>query len=377
MALRAAIWTIVLAVTMANTALAQSTSPVDLAQDALARLEDARAQLDAAESATNRAKALTSVIRAYEDGQEAMRAGLRRVALREAELAAEFEDESGRVAELMGVLINMRPDASPEALIHPTGPLGQARAGMLVSAVTPAMKQEADALRVKLQEVTILRELQTESLAVLSRGLDEAQAARTELNQAMSDRTDLPTRFVADEARLATLLRSSDTLESFASGLAVLDVVDGLAPLPDLADVKGSWPLPVRGNLLRGFEEADAAGVARPGWLIAARSLSIVTAPWPATIRYHGPFLDYGNVMILEPGNDVLLVLAGLQDVYGTVGEVIPAGAAIGLMGGVAPDLDAFVENANEGSGAALTETLYIEVREGGTPVDPTVWFAQ
>ena len=61
---------------------------------------------------------------------------------------------------------------------------------------------------------------------------------------------------------------------------------------------------------------------------------ALVTAPWPATIRYRGPLLDYGNVMILELGSGYLLILAGLETVYGEVGDVVPAGAALGLMGG-------------------------------------------
>jgi septal ring factor EnvC (AmiA/AmiB activator) len=82
-------------------------------------------------------------------------------------------------------------------------------------------------------------------------------------------------------------------------------------------------------------------------------------------------------VIILEPGNDVLLVLAGLEEVYGDIGSVIPAGTAVGLMAGASPDLESFVTNAELGTGAGLTETLYIEVREGGKPVDPTQWFTQ
>lgn len=359
------------------TALPAQESPAALAEEALAQFDAARARLDEASAATDRVKALTGVIRAYEEGLEAMRAGLRQVALREAELSAEFESESGRVANVMAVLLSLKSDATPEALIHPTGPLGHARAGMLVSSVTPAMQAEADALRIQLQEATILRELQNDALQTLERGLKEAQDARTALSQAMSERTDLPRRLVTDADRVDTLIASSSTLEAFASGLAVMDVVDGVAPLPALGDAKGSWPMPVRGTILRRFDEADAAGVPRPGWLVATRALSLVTTPWPATVRYHGSFLDYGNVIILEPANDVLLVLAGLEEVYGGIGDVIPAGTAVGLMGGAAPDLDDFVENAQEGTGAGLSETLYIEVREGGRSVDPAEWFSR
>ena len=361
----------------AAAAQAQDAPPAALAQAALTQFETAQGKLEAANIATDRIKALTGVITAYESGLEAMRAGLRQAALRETEIEAAFQNESGQVASLLGVLVNLRPDASPAALVHPTGPIGHARAGMLVASITPAMQAQAEELREKLQEVSILRELQGEALEVLESGLKDVQTARTDLSQAMSMRTDLPRRFVADPQRMQDLINGSETLESFASSLAVMDVVDGLSTLPDLDTAKGTWPLPVQSRLLRGYNEPDAVGVKRPGWLLAARPLSLVVTPWPATIRYQGAFLDYGNVIILEPGNDVLLVIAGLEQVYGDIGSVIPAGSAIGLMAGASPDLAAFVTNATQGTGAGLTETLYIEVREGGKPVDPSEWFTQ
>ena len=357
-------------------AQSQDVSPAALAQDALAQFDAAHTRLETAEIATDRVKALTGVIQAYEGGLEAMRSGLRQAALREAEINRRFQDESGQVATLLAVLINLKPNASPAALVHPTGPIGHARAGMLVSSITPAMQEQAEELRAQLQEVSILRELQNEALEVLEAGLKDVQKARTDLSQAMSNRTDLPRRFVADATRVQELVNGSETLEAFASSLAVMDVVDGTSTLPDLDTAKGTWPLPTRGLLLRRYDETDAAGVQRPGWLLATRPLSLVTTPWPATIRYQGAFLDYGNVIILEPGNDVLIVLAGLDEVYGDVGSVIPAGSAVGLMSGASPDLDAFITNATQGTGGGLTETLYIEVREGGKPVDPAQWFA-
>ncbi|WP_417245245.1 murein hydrolase activator EnvC family protein [Celeribacter sp.] len=360
---------------LASSGYAQE-SPVALAEAAVAQFHDAHSRLEAAQSASDRVKALTGVVQAYEEGLEAMRSGLRQVSLREAELSREFADESGQYAQLLGILVGMKPDASPEALVHPSGPLGQARAGMLVASVAPTVQAQVEDMRVRLEEVQILRELQNEALETLSQGLQEVQQARTELSQAMSDRTDLPQRFTTTPERIKTLIDSSETLEAFASGLAVMDVVDGISPLPDLGSAQGSWPMPVPGRMLRNFNEADAAGVKRPGWLWAARPLSLVTTPWPATLRYKGPFLDYGNVIILEPANDVLLILAGLDEVYGDIGAVLPAGTAVGLMGGAAPDLDDFVENATQGTGVNLSETLYIEVREGGRPVNPEHWFA-
>ena len=55
------------------------------------------------------------------------------------------------------------------------------------------------------------------------------------------------------------------------------------------ATAKARLPLPVFGAILRRPGEADAAGVSRPGLTLATRPRALVTAPWPATIRYLGP----------------------------------------------------------------------------------------
>ena len=100
-----------------------------------------------------------------------------------------------------------------------------------------------------------------------------------------------------------------------------------------------------------------------------------MTAPTAATIRYRGPLLDYGQVLILEPQQDTLFVLAGLAQVYGKIGQVVPAGSPLGLMGGQTSQIDAILSQSRDGAGIDRTETLYIEVRQGNVPVDPLDWF--
>ena len=105
-------------------------------------------------------------------------------------------------------------------------------------------------------------------------------------------------------------------------------------PMEDFEGAQGSLHLPVIGTILRTYDEPDAAGVRRPGWVIATPPAALVQTPWPATIRYRGPFLDYGNVMIVEPARGYLMVFAGLAQVFGEVGDVLKAGDPVGLMGG-------------------------------------------
>lgn len=367
MILRAA----VLALLLATPAAAQTVA--EAATAASADLQAAIAALDDATTSKDRIAALTSTIRAYEAGLATMREALRQARLRETQLTLRFEAQRGRLTQLLGVLAQVDADPGPLLLLHPSGPLGTARSGMILAEIAPALQAEAERLRSELSELRDLRSLQDAAAATLADGLARAQVARTALSQAISDRTDLPRRFDDDPAAMQALLDSAETLDAFASGLAP----DGQGT-SDFADRKGTLPLPVQGTLLRRADEADAAGVRRPGVTLATRPQALVTAPHPGTIRYRGPLLDYGNVMILEPGGDYLLVLAGMDTVYGEVGEVVPEGAALGLMGGAEGSDGAaeFLVVPDAGGAVRETETLYMELRRGTVPEDPAPWFA-
>ena len=63
----------------------------------------------------------------------------------------------------------------------------------------------------------------------------------------------------------------------------------------------------------------------RPGVVLRAPPLSLVRAPADATVRYAGPFLEYGYVVVLEPGPETMVVLAGLAQLQARTGDGGPA----------------------------------------------------
>lgn len=362
---------LLLALLLAGPARAADTTG---AEAAAAELRAAIAALNAAEGSRDRVAALTRTIQAYEHGLGALRDTLRRATAREAEIEASFAARREKIGQLLGVMAMMERDPAPLLLLHPDGPLGTARSGMILASVTPALQAEAEGLRAQLEDLKRVRALETEVADTLRRGLDAAQTARTALAQAIQDRTDLPRRFLDDPEELKALVASAESLDAFAAGLATMETDIG-APVGDFEGARGRLPLPAEGRLLRRAGEADAAGIRRPGLLIATRPGALVTLPWPATIRYRGPLLDYGNVMIVEPAAGYLLVLAGLGTVFGDTGDVLDAGAPVGLMGGASPG--GVVPAGEDGGGAERTETLYMELRQGKEPVDPAPWFTE
>ncbi|MEY4695695.1 MAG: hypothetical protein RIT14_123 [Pseudomonadota bacterium] len=333
-------------------------------------LQRAVVGLQAATGARDRVAALTETIRAYEAGLAALRAALRQVALHEADLSARLAADQARIGRLLAVLVQIGSEPGPVQLLHPSGPLGTARAGMVLAEMTPALQAEVAALSAELQELRALRALQEAAGQTLMQGLAAAEAARTALSQAMSDRRALPRRFTEDPAVLRGLLESADTLDALAAGLD-----PGIGEGAEFATARGRLPWPVAGRVVLRAGEADATGARKPGLTLAVPAQALVTAPWDATIRYAGPFPDYGNVMILEPGDGYLLVLAGLGTVYGEIGEVVAAGAPLGLMGGAEPAHADLAAASEDGGGTGDAETLYLEIRQGAEPVNPEDWF--
>ncbi|MEM9581766.1 MAG: peptidoglycan DD-metalloendopeptidase family protein [Pseudomonadota bacterium] len=355
-----------------SAAQAQS-DPVIAAKRAVQMLDAAALQLEEAQRSSDRVAALTETVRAYEEGLSALREGLRRVAIRERAITLDFEAKEDRLSRLLGVLQSIGTSPAPLLMMHPNGPIGTARAGMILSDVTPALQQEALQLKSQLEEISVLRALQEGAAEQLVVALDKIQTARSTLAQAVADRTDLPDRLIADPGQMASLIESADTLQGFADGL--LDLGASSTNPADFETSKGKLPLPANGTILQGFNETNAQGVKRPGLTLALPTQSLITAPWPATIRYAGPLLDFGSVIILEPGKGYLLILAGLGQTLAKEGQIIAQGDAVAMMGGNALNADAFLINANKGGSGNRQESLYIELRQGNAPINPAEWF--
>jgi septal ring factor EnvC (AmiA/AmiB activator) len=72
----------------------------------------------------------------------------------------------------------------------------------------------------------------------------------------------------------------------------------------------------------------------------------------------------------------VLFVLAGLAEVWPLPGEILPAGAPLGLMGGPETGSDGNLSEVSAAGAEPQSETLYLEVRDAQGPANPADWFA-
>lgn len=350
-------------------AMPAHADPATRAMEAARALETATEALQAATRQADRIAALTQTVQAYEDGLAALREGLRDARLAEAAQNRALSDRSAELSRLLAVLIGTADLGDGAILVHPEGALAAARAGLSLRDVAPALADEVASLREQVQDIAALRRARQYGLLAVEQGLAAAQAARLALSQAIAERGPLPKRLSEDADSLAALAASAASLDAFAQDLASRPAslaAEASAGIRGFRDARGRLQLPVRGRLLRGFAQPDAAGVSRPGVDIATLPQALVSAPWGGTVRYAGPLAGRGQVVILEPDEDILLVLVGLGDLLVDTGEILPQGAPLGTMP---------AQRGDRADAGSRGETLYFEMREQGNPIDPADWF--
>ncbi len=366
---------LLLALTLLASPLHAQTPGAAEATAASRQIERAVSALKQATKAQSRVKALGRAVRAYENGLAVMRDGLRLASARKIEIEAEWQNRRAELSELLGVLQQIERSPAPLLMAHPGGPVGAARAAHVMAEMTPALQSKTDALRAQLDELKQLASVQALAETLMRKGLSDLQSARSDLTEALSRRRKLPTRIGSDKTKLKQLAQNAKSLRQFASALGALKPIDDTTAMASFQSGRGTLIPPVSGKLLRGYNEPDAGGLSRPGLVLTAPPLSVVTAPWGATLRYVGNLLDYGTVAILEPRPQYLMVLAGLGEVFVEEGAVIARGDPIGLLKGDQPGADEFLIELTSGKSFIRNESLYIELREDGIPVDPTPWF--
>lgn len=340
--------------------------PLAAQTDALAQMRAAQAQLAASSDATDQIAALSAAVQAYETGLTALRAQLRDLTAQQDQQSAALAARQERLAQLLMVLTTIGQSPQPVMLANPAGPIGAVRAGMIIGDLTPALRAQVAVLRADLDALADLRAQRDLALTSLNDGLRAVQTARSDLGRAISQRRDVPRRFDEDQVLMALLVAGAENLADLADSLPAPPPLGDDAPrLTAAADL----PLPVAGLV-------STAGTGRAGINIAAAPRALVTAPAQATILFRGPLLDYGNVIILEPAADVMFIFAGLAEIFGEVGEILAAGAPIGLMGGTEQVDDTNLTEIDSTGAGLGAQVLYLEVRQGQNVDNPDAWFA-
>lgn len=342
--------------------------------EASGRIAAAGKALEAAGTAPDQVAALGKAIEAYDAALGALRASVADAAAREQAIGVDLSDRRQQISRLLAALEAMSRTPQPAQAMHPQGPVGAARAAAMMSRLTPALQDQATKLADELATLQSARRLRTEGEASLQSGLTTLAAAQARLSEAM--RRAAPGEPGPDSPSATLLARDSASLTELAAALAKSA---GASPPPAAGPPAepASYAWPVDGTVLRHFDEPDAARVRHPGIVVAAQPFALVSAPADALVRYAGPFLEYGYVVVLESDPRTMIVLAGLAQLRVETGASVRRGDLLGVLGGRPLGVEEYVMLPESETGAAGGETLYIEIRRDRGPIDPEPLFAK
>ncbi len=314
------------------------------------------------------------------------------------------------LAEVLAALQRIGRDPPPALLVSPEDALSSVRSAILLGAVVPEIRAETAALASDLKELAALRQAIASERVSLAAALEENAAEEQRLANLASEKAALQEesrrRLDRERQRAEALSVRSSELESVIAALAdeitalkqaaeaarkaeeerqrqlaerlerarafaAVAVPDKNRIMPAYAFSKltGTLSLPAPGETVRYFGSDDGTGHTLAGEVLATEKGATVHAPADGWISYAGPFRSYGQVIIIDAGENHHVVLAGMEKIKVSAGRFVVAGEPLATMGQTRFAGSAALSLASE------RPTLYIEIRKDGQPVDPRSWW--
>jgi len=306
----------------------------------------------------------------------------------EAKASHALAGKRGKLASMLAVLQRMGREPPPALIVRPDDAAVAARSAMMLSAVVPAVQGEARRLTGDLTKLRTLRQQVAAQRMTLAASANALDRDRRKIESLITQKRDLAAHtdqaLTATNVRLTTLAGQARDLRGLmksleddarrpggTGGQVVVDRIAtaGAAKVASLDGLRGLLALPANGELLTGFGGPDGLGGHLAGILLGTRSGAQVTSPCDGKILFAGSFRGYGQMLIIGVSGGYHVLLSGLANVDGVVGQEVLAGEPVGRMG----------SNPTQSTGSAPGPKgvrLYMEFRRNGAPIDPAPWFA-
>ena len=270
-----------------------------------------------------------------------------------------------------------------QILLQQQDPAAIARDLQYFSYVSRARAELIDNIQVNLDKVAKLNEETATALQQLTELKDTQEKERQTLQTQKKERrtllSKLSTKIKSQRGEIDKLKRDEKRLSALVKKLARIvpkkpvakpdkkpESIGSNETLPSanlsgsFAKLKGKLNLPVKGDITNRFgDERKDTGVSWKGLFIRSSEGSEVKAVAGGTVVFADWLRGFGNLLIVDHGDDYMTLYANNQALLKNVGEEIKGGdtiAAVGNSGG------------NEEPG------LYFELRHQSKPLDPLGW---
>jgi murein hydrolase activator len=237
--------------------------------------------------------------------------------------------------------------------------------------------EQLDALaresRAKKEEIAKIQTEQTRRKLQLEQEKIKREKILANFSEKITQQQQEISKLKNDEQRLTNLVKELDKLlAQRKSTPASTPRTSSPAPLhnrmlPDssisgrsFASLKGKLRLPVRGELVNRFNSPrQEGGIKWRGLFIRSRNGNEVKAIAGGQVVFADWLRGFGNLMILDHGNNYMSLYGYNETIYKRVGERVRSGDTIATVGN---------------SGGNRETGLYFELRHQGTPFDPLTW---
>ena len=306
-------------------------------------------------------------------------------------LRAALGERRDVLAEVLAVLQRMGRTPPPAMIVAPEDALTAVRSAILLGAVVPEIRTEAEALAADLDELVRLREQQAEErrriVEAATAMADEQGRLQLLIGERQQALDQTAETIAAEQARLGALAAEARNLEELIDAFEIEEppeivveeppaVVDspplevaGLDPGIAFGEAEGLLPRPANGELLIGYGMPDGLGGIAQGQSIGTRAGARVAAPADGQVEFAGTYRSYGNILIIDVGDGYLVVLAGLAQIDVLQGQFVLAGEPVGVM----PSTQ--VAAASDVELGTVRPVLYVEFRRNGSAIDPARWW--
>lgn len=342
-----------------------------------------------AESLSRRVIAITADVQALEERLAAILIKIDSLEEMLAEQKAALARRREQAAEVLAALQRLAKRPADLALLQPDDAERTMKSALLLRELVPQLQAIARSIGDQVQRIETLGVELDQQKAALGSEADRLERRRAEADALRRKREDERRRTLVeaeDEARaMDKIAREAKTLEELLAALdaererrrlAAEEAARKLGKLPlappvssPITTARGTLPLPARGRVVTRFGAHDGP-VAAKGITIATLPGAQVVAPYDGRVLFSGPFRGYGRLLIIDHGEGYHSLLAGLESVYVSVGQWVLAGEPVGLMAQSDQAAATGAPSAERGA------KLYVELREGGQPVDPLPWMA-
>jgi len=320
----------------------------------------------------------------------------------ELEVRGRLDGADSEIANVLAALERISLNPPPALIVDPADALGSARGAMLIAAIVPELRARADAVANDLKALQAIKTAALAEEATLKANyavLEEEQLRIATLiaarKQGISQKS---AELEAEEQAALALAERAGTLRELIGALSARAGAGATPPAatdPDapqlspeaialafgnaartepavpFALARGYLARPANGQVALDYGANDRLGGIAHGQSIVTPENAQVVAPADGWVLYKGPYLNYGQIVILNTGSGYAALLAGLDAISVDIGQFVLMGEPLGTMGSHTIG-QTMATSAGNGR-----PTLYIELRHDNEPFDPEGWWAK